>query len=83
MPYSPNPMIINLNLLVSVIFFPKIKETKKLPIGLAAIMNPKIDYEIPLSMAKGGKNGVINEEPIMVRQLHACNNMNFVVLFIN
>lgn len=46
-------------------------------------MNPKIDYEIPLSMAKGGKNGVINEEPIMVRQLHACNNMNFAVLFIN
>ena len=51
--------------------------------GLAAIIKPRMDYDIPLSIAKGGKNGVINDEPIMVRLLHAYSKMNFPVLFIN
>ena len=46
-------------LFTSVIILPKISEPMTAPIGFALKIKPIIDELIPLSSAKGGKNGAI------------------------
>jgi hypothetical protein len=63
-------------------YFPTTRDVKKHPTGLALMMKPSVVVDSPFSIANGGKNGVMREDPTMVRPLHACRMTKIVVRFI-
>jgi hypothetical protein len=54
--------------------FPKSKDAKKAPIGLALIISPTISSVTPLLMAYGGKNGVMTDKEEHIKKLQKTNS---------